>query len=105
MLRALIILTITFSMMSCARLPSAKSAHSLTKSHFKRYSQKYNESVLGGTLENVAVNSVREQSRFISEIDAVLTYDNGRIARVLITAKKNPPLGWKVVSWEMLGVR
>lgn len=99
-----IVLLFLFTINCGGRIPSANSAHSLTKGFFKSYAKKYEKSVLGGlSLERVGINAVQEQAHHLAEIDANLSYSNGRAARVLITAKKVPPFGWHVQSWEMLG--
>ena len=48
---------------------------------------------------------MEELSRFLAEIDALVNLDNGQTVRVLLTAKKTPPLGWDIQSWEMFELR
>lgn len=88
------------------RMPSAKSAHSMTAGFFKSYGKKYKTSIIGqNPVQKVEINGVSEQARNLSEIDAFLQLGNGQMARVLLTAKKTPPLGWDILSWEMLELR
>ncbi|MBX7147489.1 hypothetical protein K1X76_00260 [bacterium] len=102
-LAAILFLTLT----ACGgRVPSTKSAHSLTQHHFERYGKKYKTSLFAkDPIDKIEINDVREQSLHVADIDAVLTFKSGTLARVLLTAKTTPPLGWKVTSWEMLGMR
>ncbi|MBI4411442.1 MAG: hypothetical protein HY541_03040 [Deltaproteobacteria bacterium] len=88
------------------RIPSAKSAQSMSKSFFKSYGKKYKTSLFGqNKIQKLEINRVEELSRFLAAIDAVVNFDNGHAARVLLTAKKTPPLGWDIQSWEMLELR
>lgn len=89
-----------------ARIPSPKSAHSLTKSHFKSYGRKYKDTIFGKSkIREIDINRIEDQSRHIASIEAFLSFENGQLARVLVTAKKRPPFGWSVSSWEMLDLR
>jgi|SRR3990167_9634971 len=88
------------------RIPSAKSAQSLSGSYFKSYGKKYKTSLFGANkIQKVEINRVEELSRFLAEIDALVNLDNGQTVRVLLTAKKTPPLGWDIQSWEMFELR
>lgn len=88
------------------RIPSAKSAQSLSGGYLKSYGKKYKTSLLGmNKIQKVEINRVEELSRFRAEIDAFVNLDNGQTARALLTAKKTPPFGWSIQSWEMLELR
>ncbi len=98
---------ILISLVACGgRVPSPKSAQSLTEHFFNRYSKKYKTSIFGeNKIKEVKINGVQEQALNLATIDAFLTLDNGTLARVLINSKKQPPVGWKVQSWEMMDLR
>jgi hypothetical protein len=89
-----------------SRIPSAKSAKSMTESFFNKYSHKYKNSVLGkNPVTKVEVNSARELSLNNAVIEAYLNLKNGDVVRVLVTAKRTPYLGWSIKSWEMVDQR
>lgn len=95
-----------FSACGGGRVPTAKTAQSVTRSFFKNYSKKYKTSVLGqNPIEKVEINGVREQSYHHAEIEAFLGLKDGHVARVLLTVRSKPPLGWNVLSWEMIDLR
>jgi len=96
-----------FSLTACgARIPSAKAAHSLTRSYFKSYGKRYKESIFGQSkVQQVEVHRVSEQSLHVAEIEAFLQLEDGQLARILITARSTPPFGWNVASWEMIDLR
>lgn len=94
-------------MPACAgRSPSVKSAHSITSGFFKSYGKKYKNSFLGkGKVTRVQVNQVQEQARHLAALDAFLSLDDGKSARVLLMVKNTPPFGWRVISWELTDLR
>lgn len=102
-----LLFVLTGSFVQCGgRVPSAKSAKALTKSYLKTYSKKYKDSFFGKTtLTQVEINRVSGQSLHHAETEAFVNFENGNVARVLFNLKKNPPLGWAIVSWEVLEVR
>lgn len=88
------------------RVPSAKTASDLTRSFFNSYGKKYKSSFFGKSeVEKTEINIVREQSRHVADIEAVVYLKSGSMAHVLLTAKSDPPLGWSISSWEMLETR
>lgn len=85
------------------RVPSVKTAVSLSKSYFKHYGKKYKESFLGqNAVQQIEIHQIFEQSRHYATIEAVLTLHTGQKAHVLLTSRKNPPFGWSIVSWELI---
>lgn len=106
-LSLLLTLFLATSTTACGgRIPSARSAQSMSQSFFKSYGKKYKTSLFGqNKIRKVEINRVEELSRFLAGIDAVVNLDNGQSARVLLTAKKTPPIGWDIQSWEMLELR
>ncbi|MDO8520337.1 MAG: hypothetical protein Q7T11_09300, partial [Deltaproteobacteria bacterium] len=84
------------------RIPTPKSAHSITQSFFKKYGKKYKTSVYGQGLKGVEIQGIREQSRNQADVEAYVTTSGGEKTHVLMTFKKAPPLGWKVQTWENL---
>lgn len=100
-----LLLLVPFVSINCSggRSPSPKSAQSITKRFFKNYGKKYKESVFAHkAVSDVGVNGVREQSRHVAEIDAFVDLKSGERHRVLVTVKKTPPIGWNVISWEII---
>ncbi|EKD41672.1 MAG: hypothetical protein ACD_73C00590G0001, partial [uncultured bacterium] len=70
------------------------------------YGNKYKTSVIGQAgVEKAQVNGIREVALNLAEIDGLITFKNGQAARVLITTKNVPPFGWRVSSWEMIGIQ
>ncbi len=103
----LIVLTaLSLTLSSCgSRLPSPKSAQSITRGFFKSYGHKYKTSLFGNQkVSRIEINTIQEQSRNLAEVDAFLGFNTGESTRVLMTLKKRPPFGWTVLSWEMLPI-
>lgn len=103
----LFLFVLVFPVLSCGgRMPSPKTAHHMTNNFFKKYGNNYKTSLFGTqSMEQIEINGIRQQSRQHAEIDAFIRFTSGQLARVLITAKNTPPVGWSVLSWELLGVQ
>jgi len=87
-----------------ASAPSVKSAHGITESYFQSYSKKFKSSFIGRSkLTQVEINQVVSVASRKALVDAILGFQDGSMARVLVTIKRTPPLGWSVDSWETLG--
>ena len=88
------------------RIPSAKGAHGNVSHFFKRYGGKYKDSVFGkAKVTSFEIGTIEEQAKNLATVEAMVGLDSGQSAHVLLTFKKNPPLGWKVKSWEMLEIQ
>ena len=88
------------------RIPTAKSAKSLTTRFFKNYSKKFKDSIFAGNkITKVEINQIHEQSYEVVDIDAFISLSDGTFVRALLTARKKPPLSWKIISWEILEVK
>lgn len=105
--RLIIIGFLTLTLLQCGgRVPNAKTAQSMTQHFFVHYGKKYKESVLGvNPVQKVEINHIAEQSRNMADVEAFLDLSNEQKAHVLITFKKTPPFGWKILSWEMGSIR
>lgn len=88
------------------RVPKAETAQSISNRFFKNYAKKYPTSIIGSSfIDNITINGVREESVNNALIEAIIHTESGRQVFVLLHSRKTPPLGWKVDSWEILGVR
>lgn len=112
MLKKILILLVIFAFsipslpVMAARTPSVKGAHGTVQSYFKRYGNKYKDSIFGTSkVERVEIGSIEEQSKNLAQVEAMVSMSSGQKTHMLVTFKKTPPLGWKVKSWEMLEVR
>lgn len=96
-----------FTLIQCGgRAPKVETAQSISKRFFKKYSQQYPTSIIGANyIENITINSVREESKNNALIEAILNLENGKQVFVLLHSQRIPPFGWKVDSWEILGAR
>lgn len=103
----LLILISALPLIHCGgRVPSPKTAQSMSQHYFERYGKKYKSSVLGvSPVARVEIAQVVEQSRNMADVEAFLILANEQKAHVLLTFKKTPPLGWKILSWEMGSIR
>lgn len=99
-----LVVGLVFSLSACgSRMPSPQSSQSITRGFFKSYGHKYKTSLFGSQkVTRIEINSIQEQARNLAEVDALLGFNTGESTRVLMTLKKRPPFGWRVVSWEML---
>lgn len=105
MKKILILFLIVLASCGGGRVPTPKSAHGITQSFFKKYAKKYKGSVFGqSALTRVEIQDILEQSRNFADVEAFVDTSSGQKAHVLMTFKKTAPFGWKVHSWEMLGL-
>jgi hypothetical protein len=85
------------------RVPSPKTAQSVSRGYFRHYGNKYESSVFGRkNVADVAINSVEEISHNAAYTDTVVMLRDGGAAHALVKMEKHFPRGWKVVSWELL---
>jgi len=91
-----------FLVVSCGgRVPSAKTAQSVSRSYFKNYGKKYQSSDFGyGNVQNVTINGVEEISHKFALVDTSIDFLDGKRGRALLRLERKFPQGWKVVSWE-----
>ena len=91
----------SFSVLA-ARLPSAKTAQTVTRKFLDKYGQKYPATVFGQhNLSQVQINSIQEISYHIVYVDTALTFKNGKYGRALVKLNNKFPKGWRVISWEL----
>lgn len=90
--------------MACAgRTPGPKTAQSISRSFFKHYGNKYDESAFGHkNVDNVVLNAIEEINHNAVYTDAVVTLKGGAPVRVLLKMERHFPTGWRVASWETL---
>lgn len=100
-------LLLASSLVACGgRVPTAKSAQSITRNYFSHYGSRYKKSIFGtNKVKRVEVNRIEDLSLHLAEIEAFVTLKDGTMTRVLLNVKNNPPFGWSVLSWEMLDLR
>lgn len=101
----LLLILCSLSLAACGgRVPSPKTAQSKTRSYFRHYGNKYEQSVFGRkNVGDVTINSIEEISRNAAYTDAIVSLRDGGAARVLLKMEKHFPRGWKIMSWELLG--
>lgn len=91
---------------SGARIPTAKTAQSVSHSYFKKYGGKYSTSDFSKhNFQNVTINHIEEISYKIALVDTIVTFVDGHAARTLLKMEKKFPKGWTVKSWEVLEYR
>lgn len=89
-----------------ARLPKPKTAQNSISRYFKKYGKKYDETVFAGkNFDTVSINAIEEVSYHVVYVDTILTFRDGKIMRAIVKLQKRFPVGWKVKSWESVGVR
>ncbi len=103
----IVVLMFCFVAISCGgRVPSPKTAQSVSTSYFKSYGRKYPSTYFGHkNVDIVKINSVEEISHNIALVDAIVKLVDGHAGRALVKMQKKFPGGWRVVSWEMLQYR
>ena len=102
----LILFSITLSACGGARIPSPKTAQSVSRSYFKKYGAKFPASQFSRhNIETVTINGVQEISYHFALVDTIVTFADGHAARTLLKLEKKFPQGWKVQSWEILQTR
>lgn len=88
------------------RVPTAKTAQSTAKTHFKKYGRQYaNTSYNRDNFRSVQINQIQELSYKKVLVDALVSFKNGERARVLLTMDNKFPRGWRVISWEQVLLR
>jgi hypothetical protein len=88
--------------MACGgRVPSdAKTAH-LAKGYFKKYGNKYKDTVFHNNgPAQVEVKRTQELQRSLANSFAILQLKDGQEVPVILTLLNKFPRGWRISSWE-----
>lgn len=85
--------------------PRAKTAQAIAKSHLKRYGRKYKTTPFYNNVSHVNINTIEPVSHRFANTDAIVHFRDGQVARVVLKMENKFPQGWKVRSWEILGIR
>lgn len=89
-----------------SRRPSLKKAQSVTHSYLKKYGRQHPDTPFAkGNLSEVTINGIEDVSYKIVNTDAMVHFQNGQMARVLLKMETRFPKGWHVRSWEILGMK
>lgn len=87
------------------RVPSVKSAQKIIVSYFKSYGKKYPDTDFArSNIDQIQINGVQEIHFQKALVDTFMNLNNNKILRVLVTLETRFPTGWRVTSWEVLGV-
>lgn len=85
--------------------PRAKTAQSVTRSYLKHYGRKHKAAPFYRNVDRVNINAIEPVSHRVAHTDAIVHLKDGQVARVLLKMENKFPQGWKVQSWEVLGIR
>lgn len=84
--------------------PRPKTAQARAKSYLKSYGRKYKAAVFHGNVASVEINIIEPVSHRIVNTDALVRFKSGEVARGIFKMENKFPQGWKVISWEIVGV-
>ena len=83
------------------RVPSNTSTASMTKGYFKKYGNKYKDTVFSESpVSSIEVKAVKELQKDVATSLAVVKLENGTEIPIISTMIRKPPLGWRMTSWE-----
>lgn len=102
----LIAVLIMFSVgnIGCSRQPSAEQAYNLTTKYFKKYSKEYPESIFAKFPPNkFQMMHMEVIHKNLVVANVMLTLNNGMSLQARMNLFKRP-FGWKVISWENMGI-
>jgi len=103
-----IIVTISLLAMigvACARQPREEKAVAIMNNYFKHYAKKYPDSILGKYgVNSLKLDGIEEIHKGLVAAVGVLELADGNRLVVKCNLQRKA-LGWKMVSWENLGIR
>ena len=90
------------TMTGCARRPTPNRVRSLSEHHFKKYGNKYPETIYGQhKVKSIEIISSEELHKYLVAVVLGLTFDDQSTQEIRMTLEKKA-FGWQMLSWEVL---
>ena len=90
---------------ACARQPKSGHAVKLIQRYFMHYGKKYQASPFGQSpVTGVTAQENEEIHKRYVATTAQVAFQDGRTEAVRCSIEHSVPAGWRIVSWERLGV-
>lgn len=84
--------------------PHPKTARAKAKSFLKSYGRKYETTAFYKNVSDVEINAIEPVSHRIVNTDTIVHFGSGEVARGIFKMENKFPRGWKVISWEIVGL-